>query len=127
MAQQSNIQERKRELVSHIGQIRANLASERAEIANRLHPVKRLSSGIKNSPIRVFGLTFTLTALATLLFRRKPKPAKVEKKRVQAGGILASTLLGIAQPFVKKWLIEILQRKHNDRLNPTSRDSLLGP
>lgn len=127
MAQQKDIQKRKRELASQIDTLRSTMGEDRSELVKRLNPIQRISSGLQRHPLRIFSVTFVLTALATILFRRKPKPAKTEKKKAVTRGFLTSTLLGIAQPFIKKLLIQFLQYKYGDRFSPISRDSLLGP
>ena len=126
MASQRKIKERKRELADELARLRTDLDSQGAGLRQRFHPARRLATRLGKHPLRTFGATCLGTAVLTMLLRRKPKPRKERKERSKMKGFVVSTLLGAAQPVLKRWLIYMVKQKFAHRLNPPSEDSLLG-
>ena len=112
MASQKNIQRQKQALVAELDGLRSQLGSDRSALAQRAMPSNLLKNRLGKSPLKTFGLTCLATAVATsLLRRRKPKPKKDKKERRSTKGLLFSTLMGVAQPILKKWLTHWVSTK----------------
>jgi len=126
MASPENIQKRKRELISELATVRVEMGATRSRLTQRLRPIRGFSYLLGKHPLRTFGLTCLATGVLTILLRRKAKPQKKTKPRATVKGFAFSTLLGAAQPIVKRWVIYMVKKKYGNRFYPPSDDSLLG-
>jgi hypothetical protein len=108
MAGKSESEKEIAELIRQAGAARSELGAQAAKLRDGLDVPARLRSSLSGHPARWMAGSLVSGMAASLLFRRKPKPAPgIQSKRAWLA--ILAMLTAVAKPLVKEWLLARLK------------------
>jgi hypothetical protein len=100
-------------IIARLDAARATLGAEVREVRQRLDVRTRLRQSVLTRPLVWLGGSAAVGLAASLLLRRRSRPAKVEKVEKERGifGFLLGSAFSLARPALQAWAMKELRNR----------------
>lgn len=123
MASSRPNQQRKQELLLSLDASRESMRGGTRNLRERINPLRRPLSWVRENPLLAFGGTAAGVALLTVLFR----PRKSVKPQKTLKAVALGWAFGVAKPAASLWLNDRVRKYLQTQHANEPPDSLLGP